>query len=396
MVGCGGGIAAYKICSLVSSWAKAQAPVRVILTAAGAKFITPLTLATLARHPVYTDHDLWEPTGRPLHIELGEWSGVLVIAPLSAHTLGKLALGLADDLLTNMVLASRCPVLIAPAMNTAMWEQTSVQRNLALLLTDPRYHLIPPTSGRLACDTVGTGRMAEPEEILTYTQGLFWTGGGRDLVGKRVLISGGGTREPWDPVRFLGNPATGQMALALARSAFQRGATVTLVHGPLKDPVPEYITAYPVITAQHMGDQLERLFPETDILIMNAAVGDVRPKEVFSHKVPKSALPHELTLEPIPDLVQGLVQKRRPGQCIVGFAAQTGDILGPAWEKLRSKKVDALFVNPVDLPDSGFGQALNQGWILLANGEAHPVDPQPKLAVAHLLWDTLKKTFFDP
>lgn len=390
MVGCGGGIAAYKMCTLVSEWAQANQAVRVVMSAGAEKFITPLTFSTLARHPAYTDQDFWQPhQGRPLHIGLAEWAGVIVLAPLTANTLGKLAYGLADNLLTNTILASTVAVLLAPAMNTAMWQQLSVQRNLELLMRDARYHLLPPTSGRLACDTVGVGRMAEPEEILAYAQSLFWTQGKRDLVGQHVLISGGPTYEYLDSVRFIGNPATGKMALALARSAFHRGARVTLVHGPLCEPLPEFITSHAVISSQEMQAALEKYFPSADVLLMNAAVADVRPAQNYPYKLSKVDLPQSLMLEPVPDILRYLNSQKRVGQRVIGFAAQTGDILTPAWEKLHQKGVDALFVNPIDQPDSGFGQTHNQGYLLLSSGQSKTFVSAPKLAIAHQLWDAL-------
>lgn len=183
LIGVGGGIAAYKVCEVVSTLAKAGAEVRVIMTDRAQQFIPALTLATLSRHPAYTDADFWQPHSRPLHIELGEWAEVFLLAPLTANTLGKLVYGLADNLLTNTVLASTCPVLVAPAMNTDMWEQQSVQRNWQQLQTDSRYHAIDPNAGILACDRVGKGRMAEPAEILSHLESLLWTGGKRDLQG---------------------------------------------------------------------------------------------------------------------------------------------------------------------------------------------------------------------
>ena len=236
LIGVGGGIAAYKVCEVISTLVQTGIEVRAILTAAAQDFITPLTLTTLCRHPAYTDKNLWQPTHtRPLHIELGEWADVLLLAPLTANTLAKLATGLADNLLTNTVLASTGPILVAPAMNTTMWRQPPVQRNWQQLIQDNRYHTLGPDLGLLACDTVGAGRMSEPPAIVTYVKSLLWTGGKRDLKGKHLLISAGGTREHLDPVRFLGNPATGKMGIALAEAACHRGATVTLVHGHLPE-----------------------------------------------------------------------------------------------------------------------------------------------------------------
>ncbi|MEJ1935698.1 bifunctional phosphopantothenoylcysteine decarboxylase/phosphopantothenate--cysteine ligase CoaBC, partial [Nostoc sp. NIES-2111] len=327
LVAVGGGIAAYKVCEVVSSLFKSGVEVRVIVTRSAQQFITPLTLATLSRHPAYTDDDFWQPThSRPLHIELGEWADLMVIAPLTANTLAKLTHGMADNLLTNTVLASTCPVLLAPAMNTDMWEQLTVQRNWQQLLTDSRYHGIGTASGLLACDRVGAGRMAEPPEILTYTQSLLHTKGKRDLTLKRVLISAGGTQEYLDPVRFIGNPSTGKMGLALAQAALHRGAQVTLVHGAANWDVPLGVQAIPIISAEEMQQVMLEYLPNADIIIMSAAVADVKPKDYSTEKLPKRSLPRSLPLEPVPDIVAQLGQLKQPHQRLIGFAAQTGDI----------------------------------------------------------------------
>ena len=296
LIAVGGGIAAYKVCELVSTLFKTGVEIRVILTQAAQQFITPLTLATLSRHCAYTDDDFWQAThSRPLHIELGEWADLLVIAPLTAHTLAKLACGMADNLLTNTVLASTCPVLLAPAMNTDMWLQLAVQRNWRQLLTDSRYHGMMTASGLLACDRIGAGRMAEPLEILTYIQSLLHTGGTRDLTGKSVLISAGGTREYFDPVRFIGNPSTGKMGLALAQAALHRGADVTLVHGLATWDVPLGVQAIPVVSAEEMQQVMQSYLQNADVIIMSAAVADVKPQDYSPEKLPKRSLPQLFT-----------------------------------------------------------------------------------------------------
>ena len=261
---------------------------RVILTKSAQKFITPLTLSTLSRYQAYTDENFRQPIySRPLHIELGEWADLIVIAPLTANTLAKLAYGMADNLLTNTVLASTCPVLLAPAMNTDMWEQVAVQRNWQQLLTDSRFYGMETGSGLLACDRIGAGRMAEAAEIFIYIQSLLYTQGKRDLVGKEVLISAGGTREYLDPVRFIGNPSTGKMGLALAQAALHRGAKVILVHCPGSWDVPLGVEAIPVITAEEMQGVILKHLPSADIIIMSAAVADVKPRDYSSEKLPK-------------------------------------------------------------------------------------------------------------
>ncbi|WP_310490128.1 bifunctional phosphopantothenoylcysteine decarboxylase/phosphopantothenate--cysteine ligase CoaBC [Chamaesiphon sp. VAR_69_metabat_338] len=399
LIGIGGGIAAYKVCEIVSSLFKAGIEIKVLLTASAEQFITPLTVATLSRHPAYTDRDFWQPIHqRPLHIELGEWADLLLIAPLTANTLGKLAHGLADNLLTNTVLASTCPVLLAPAMNTEMWEQISVQRNWQLLRQDPRYHAAGPGAGLLACDRVGMGRMAEPEEILPYIHSLLHTQGRLDLSGKRILISTGGTREFFDPVRFIGNPATGKMGLALAQAAVHRGGIVTLVHGSLPDiSIDRRINLIPVVDSATMHDRMLANFPAADLVIMSAAVADVKPAHYSDRKLPKQQLPNALELSPVPDIIAALSKLRQPHQKIIGFAAQTGDIIPPALEKLERKQLDAIVANPVDIPDRGFGSDRNQAVIIkksrnLAQPQQYEqieIQPCAKLEMAHQILDSI-------
>lgn len=397
LVGVGGGIAAYKVCDVVSTLAKAGAEVQVILTDRSQQFVTPLTFASLSRHPAYTDQDFWQPSyTRPLHIELGEWAEVVLIAPLTANTLAKLAYGLADNLLTNTVLASTCPVLLAPAMNTDMWQQASVQRNWQLVQSDDRYHTVGPGAGILACDRVGAGRMAEPVEIVSQLRSLLYTQGQRDLAGKRILISTGGTREYLDPVRFIGNPSTGKMGIALAQAAQHRGATVTLVHAPMDDRllamIPQ-VQQVSVVSAADMYQAMVAHLPQADWILMAAAVADVRPAHYSAEKLPKRSLPQALPLEFATDVVAALSQLKQPHQRLIGFAAQTGDIVTPALEKLQRKQLDAIVANPIDQPDSGFGSDQNQAIILDRHGQKMIVPPCSKLEMAHRLFDWMRDNF---
>ncbi len=388
LVAVGGGIAAYKVCQVVSSLFQAGYQVRVILTETAQKFITPLTFSTLARHSAYTDADFWHPTqARPLHIELGEWAEVILIAPLTANTLGKLAQGLADDLLTSTVLASTCPILVAPAMNTVMWNQAMVQKNWRMLTTDVRYFYLEPRFGRLACDAVGPGRMAEPEELITTINLLLLTGGKRDLIGKKLLITGGGTQEYLDPVRFIGNPASGKMGLALAQAAHIRGANVLLIHGPQTLSIPQEIPSMAVTSAAELQNQLQGVWPNFDWLIMAAAVGDVRPEFQAKAKLSKLEIPNPLPLEFIPDLVQNLAAQKQPHQTVIGFAAQTGDIATPAWNKLQQKGLDFIVANPIDQRNSGFQSDHNQALIFHKTGQKTAVPLTSKLALAHILYN---------
>ena len=390
LVGVGGGIAAYKVCEVVSTLFKAGIEVRIILTNSAQKFVAPLTFATLSRHRAYTDEKFWESSNsRPLHIELGEWADVFVIAPLTANTLAKLACGMADNLLTNTVLASKCPILLAPAMNTEMWEQHTVRDNWQKILTDSRYHSMGTASGLLACDRIGAGRMAEPAEIVNHVQSLLHTAGKRDLVGKQVLVSGGGTREYLDPVRYIGNPSTGKMGLALAQAALHRGAKVTLVHATVSWELPLGIEAIPVVTAEEMRQAMLLYLQIADVIIMSAAVADVKPQEYSKQKLPKYRLPDNLALEPVTDIIAEIARRKQPRQKLVGFAAQTGDIVTPALEKLQRKNLDAIIANPIDKPDSGFGSDTNKAVFLDKSGQQIEISPCSKLKMAHHIFDFL-------
>ena len=368
LIGVSGGIAAYKVCEVVSTLAKAGVEVRAMLTDAAQEFVTPLTFATLCRHPAFTDKDFWQANhGRPLHVQLGEWAEVFVIAPLSANTLAKLAGGFADNLLTNTVLASSCPILLAPAMNTDMWEQHAVQRNWREVLSDGRFHAAHPGTGILACDRAGAGRMAEPCEILPHIESLLYTEGDRDLAGRRVLVSAGGTREHLDPVRFIGNPSTGKMGIALAQAALHRGAAVTLVHcisdSQLLDAVKGVspkMRLVNAITAEGMREGMLECFPDADLTVMAAAVADILTE---------------------------LGKLKQPHQKLIGFAAQTGDIVKPALEKLRAKKLDAIVANPIDKMGAGFGSNTNQAILINAAGKQVEIAPCSKLEMAHRLFD---------
>jgi phosphopantothenoylcysteine decarboxylase/phosphopantothenate--cysteine ligase len=393
LIGIGGGIAAYKVCEVISSLAKAGVEVRSLLTESAQAFITPLTVSTLSRHPAYTDRDFWQPQARPLHIELGEWASVILIAPLTANTLAKLVHGLADNLLTNTVLASTCPILVAPAMNTDMWEQAIVQRNWQQLLTEPRYHALDPGVGVLACDRVGSGRMAEPEVILPHLASLLQTQGQRDLTGKRILISAGGTREHLDPVRFIGNPSTGKMGIAIAQAAAHRGAIVTLIHAPI---APYLLASLPsiqviaVTSATEMHQTLLTHFPTADWTIMTAAVADIKPSTHHPAKLPKRSLPPALDLDPVPDLVADLATRKQPHQRVIGFAAQSGDIVPPALEKLQRKQLDAILANPIDQPNSGFGSDRNQAILIDRHGRQQTIPECAKLELAHHLLNFIR------
>ena len=405
LIAISGGIAAYKICEVISTLAKAGAEVRAILTDSAQQFITPLTIATLCRHQAYTDADFWQPThGRPLHIQLGEWAELLVIAPLTANTLAKISVGMADNLLTNTILASSCPVLLVPAMNRQMWQQNIVQQNWQNVLShNERFHGMTPVAGILACDfplkesegwQVGSGRMAEPKQILAHIESLLHTEGKRDLVGKQVLVSAGGTREHLDPVRFIGNPSTGKMGLAVAQAAIHRGATVTFVHAPIKTELlallPDEVEGVSVTTAEQMRRAMLERFSQADITVMTAAVGDVQPEDYHDYKLSKADLPTVIPLKHCVDILAELGKIKQAPQFLVGFAAQTGDILTPALQKLEAKNLDIIVANPVDQVNAGFGSDTNTATLINRRGKQVDFVGGSKLRLAHHLFDLIE------
>ena len=403
LLGIGGGIAAYKLCEVASTLAKGGAQVRAILTDRAEDFITPLTVGTLCRHRAYGDADFWHPASgiptdplpqHPLHIALGAWAEVMLLAPLTANTLAKITHGFADNLLTNTLLASSCPVLVAPAMNTDMWQQYAVQQNWQKLQENDRYGRIAPDSGILACDRVGTGRMAEPSVLLSYLESWLQTQGKPDLQSKRILVTAGATREYLDPVRFLSNPASGRMGIALAEAALHRGAEVTLIHGVLPDApsLSPGIQTIALTTTQELHNALHQEFPRHDWLLMAAAVWDLQPRDRSSVKLPKAALPNPLPLDPVPDLVASITPHKQPHQKVIGFAAQTGEIIAPAWEKLQRKGLDAIVANPIDQPHSGFASDYNQAIVINAQGEEYPIGLCTKLAMAHQIYDWILRS----
>ncbi|MEO0684984.1 MAG: bifunctional phosphopantothenoylcysteine decarboxylase/phosphopantothenate--cysteine ligase CoaBC [Cyanobacteria bacterium J06649_11] len=388
LIGVCGGIAAYKICEVVSTLFKSGVEIRTILTNSAQHFITPLTFSTLSRQSAYNDENFWNHNNsRPSHIELGEWADIILIAPLTANTLAKLAYGIADNLLLNTVLASTCPILLAPAMNTDMWEQVTVQQNLQKVLNFNRFHGLDTASGLLACDRVGAGRMAEPQEIISYVQSLLFTGGKQDFSGKKVLISAGGTREYLDPVRFIGNPATGKMGLALARAALHRGADVTLIRGTANWDFPLGVKGITVDTAEEMRSQMLQCLADADLIIMSAAVADVKPRECSQQKLPKKELPQALPLDNVGDIIAELASCKGDNQKLIGFAAQTGDIVTPARDKLRRKNLDAIVANPIDKINSGFGSNTNQAIYIDKHGKEVEIPMCSKLEMAHRILD---------
>ena len=394
LVGISGSIAAVKLPLLVSALAKRGAHVRCVLTPSAAQLVSPLALASLSRERCHLDADQWSHTApRPLHVELAEWAELVLLAPLSATTLGRWVHGLGDTLLASTLLATEAPVLAAAAMNTAMWSAPGVRANWEQLQAFERVLPLGPAEGLLACDRQGSGRMAEPELLLLALESLASWGWRRDWHGRRLLVSAGPTREWLDPARCISNPSTGRMGVLLAQAARWRGAQVDLVHGPLQlDPAwLEGLNRHPIDTGAELQQVLQQLQSQMDAVAMAAAVADHRPAVTLSHKPEKAAVAAALAAawEPVPDLLVELVSRRPAGQRILGFAAQSGDVLPQAQAKFARKGCDLLFANPIDQADAGFASATNQGWLLGPGEAVEHLEPMRKLPLAHRLLTAL-------
>ena len=398
-----GSIAAVKTPLLVSALVQAGAQVRCVVTASAARLVSPVALATLSRQPCLQDADQWDPARpRPLHIELAEWADLVVVAPLSATTLSRWVRGDGEGLLASLLLACECPVLAAAAMNTAMWKHAAVRRNWGLLHDDPRVLPLAPEGGLLACDRIGTGRMADPGRIeLAAASALLQADAEGQLKfdwrGRHLLISAGPTLEPLDSVRFLSNHSSGRMGVLLAQAAHLRGATVDLVHGPLQLPQSwlEGLQCHSVVGSAEMDQTLQDLQPKADAVVMCAAVADVQRTSTNGvKKLPKERLIASMQdgWQLVPDLLQGLVSRRSAGQSLLGFAALAGpdeQLLELGRSKLHAKGCDLLMVNPIDRPGQGLDSSLNAGW-LLGPGDRHQQCPlEDKLVLSHRLLDRL-------
>jgi phosphopantothenoylcysteine decarboxylase/phosphopantothenate--cysteine ligase len=368
--------------------------VRCVLSPSAERLVSAVALASLSRAPCNIEADQWSHrAARPLHIELAEWAEVVLLAPLSATSLARWVHGMADTLLVSTLVACEAPVLAAPAMNSAMWAAPSVRRNWRELRSWERVLPLEPGSGLLACDRVGDGRMAAPGMLLLALESLLLAGCRRDWQGRRLLVSAGPTREPLDPARCLTNPSTGRMGVLLAQAARLRGATIDLVHGPLT-VAPEWLDGlhcHPVDTAAAMEAALKRLQGGADAIAMAAAVADHRRRTPQTTKLPKQAMADALRSgwEAVPDLLAHLVQRRPPAQVILGFAAQSGEVLEEARAKFARKGCDLLFANPIDRAGAGFAAAGNQGWLLGPGKQERHFGPTGKLALAHGLLTAL-------
>jgi phosphopantothenoylcysteine decarboxylase/phosphopantothenate--cysteine ligase len=387
-VGVGGGIAAYKACELVRALVKEDAAeVRVVMTEAATRFVTPLTLQALARRPVLSD--LLDPAQDSAygHLAVARGLDLFIVLPATADLLARIRAGMANDAVTTTLLAARCPVLLAPAMNTAMWEHPVTAQNVAALAAIPQFQLVGPESGALADGDVGAGRLAELETILAAAARMLAK---KDLAGKRVLITAGPTREAIDPVRYLTNRSSGKMGYALAQAALARGAAVTLISGPVSLTPPGGATVRQVTTAQEMLRATLAALPGTQVVIASAAVADYRPAQVAPQKLKKSDAAETLQLERTPDVLAEASRAAGTGlqrPLFVGFAAETEALLAHAGEKLQKKNLDLVVANDVSRTDRGFEVNHNAATLLFRDGSSEAVPLQSKDALADLVLD---------
>lgn len=384
LLGVTGGIAAYKACFLTRLLSAAGAEVQVVMTEAATHFIGPDTFAALTGRPVHSS--LWEEPGSVLHVRLAREADLAVVAPATANTIAKMARGEADDLLTSTLLEVKGPVVVAPAMHTGMVENPATQENLKTL-AERGVRIVGPVVGALAAGDEGAGRMSEPQDIFDQVEAA--AGRGRDLEGRRLLITAGPTWEPIDPVRFLGNRSTGKMGFAIVREAVARGAEVLLVLGPGTEAPPAGATLAPVTTAEEMRAVVIDRLRSVDAVVMAAAVADFRPREAATTKIKKGAGPPELALEQTPDILAEIASLRTKDQVIVGFAAETGDLENAGREKLERKGLDLIVVNEVGREGTGFGSDTNDAMILSRDGEGESLRTWTKDELARAICDRL-------
>ena len=392
VLGVGGGIAAYKSAELARGLMERGMRVQVVMTDAAREFITPLTFASLTGHKVITGLFASGSSDETLssaveHIAVAQDNQVLVIAPATANLLARLANGLADDFLTTMYLAFTGRVVLAPAMNNNMWTHPATQENLTALRK--RGHIIvEPEEGLLACGTTGPGRLADPERIAEVVAGLNF--GSRDLEGETVLITAGPTQEPLDPVRYISNRSSGKMGYALAEAAAQRGAQVILVSGPVALSEPHGVRVVHVRTAVEMHDAVMSHLSEASIIVKAAAVADYHLAQVPRHKIKKTAMRMTVDLDPTPDILAELGRKKGD-RLLIGFAAETQNLIESARQKLESKNCDMVVANLVNQEATGFEADENEVVLVLSTGETIPLSRAPKREIADRIFDQVLK-----
>ena len=392
LLGVTGGIAAYKIANLASMLKKQGANVKVIMTENACQFITPMTFETLTAQKVYTDTFDRNFEFKVDHIELGKWADVFLIAPATANVIGKLANGIADDMLTTTALAMRCPILVSPAMNTAMFENKVVKHNIMKLRTYGM-DIIMPASGHLACGDTGAGKMPEPEMLLEYIKrGVYKK---KDLVGKKVCVSAGPTREAIDPVRYISNNSTGKMGVEIAKMAAYRGAKVSLVIGPSNVFVPDFINRIDIKSAEDMYDEIMKISDSQDIIIKAAAVADYTPANYSDEKIKKKDGDLSIELSRTKDILKELGERKENNpkkQFICGFSMETENMEENSKNKLAKKNADMIVANNVKVEGAGFGTDTNVVTIFTKDNEIR-LDKLSKLEVAEKIFDEIVRNF---
>jgi phosphopantothenoylcysteine decarboxylase/phosphopantothenate--cysteine ligase len=383
LLGVSGGIAAYKAALLARLLSDAGMEVTAVLTDAATRFVGPDTFSALTGRPAFVS--LWDRPGEVLHVRLAHETDVAVVAPCTANTIAKLAHGLADDLLTSTLLEYDGPLVLAPAMHSGMWDAPATQTNVGTL-SSRGVRIVGPVDGPLAHGDSGPGRMSEPAEIADAVLAALRP---RDLERARVLVTAGPTHEPIDPVRFIGNRSSGKMGIAIAREAAARGATVTLVLGPGTIAPPPTLEVVRVQTADEMRSAVVDRSAAADVIVMAAAVADFRPKAPNESKMKKEAGVPDLMLEPTSDILAELGERRRTGQFLVGFAAETDNVEEAGREKLRSKHLDALVANAVGREGTGFGSETSEATIMVADGEDVPMRSWSKPELASAVCDLI-------
>lgn len=382
VLGVTGSIATYKAVALASALVQSGAHVDVIMTESATKMVQPLSFQAITHRPVLTDMFSLMAETDIGHVTLGKIADALLIAPATANTIAKLALGLADNLLTTTALAATCPIIVAPAMETNMWRHPATQANIATL-RERGVRIVEPEAGYLASGASGVGRLAAPERILTALRRTLTP---QDWAGRRVVVTAGGTREAIDPVRFISNHSSGAMGYAVAEAALDRGADVTLISTARHIPTPEGATLIPVESARDMREAVLNAIQDADALFMAAAVADYRPADVAAQKIKKSDDDLVLRLVRNPDILADVKQVRPARLVVVGWAAETDHLIENARQKLERKGLDLIIANPV--PQS-FGDGRVQATLISRHGEPRPLEPMPKDALAHLILDAV-------
>jgi len=387
VIGITGGIAAYKIAHLVREFIKAGAEVKVLMTEAAKEFITPLTMATLSKNPVLTDFFNPENGDWNSHVDLGLWADAMVIAPATANTLAKMNHGIADNLLLTSYLSAKCTIFFAPAMDLDMYQHPATKKNIAALIK--RMHIcIDADSGELASGLTGKGRMAEPIEIFKTVESFF--NKKQSLSGKNVLITAGPTHEPIDPVRFIGNYSSGKMGYAIAEECKRRGASVTLVSGPVSIKKPSGINVVYVTSAKQMFEACVNNFPETDIAIMNAAVADYTPAKTSDLKIKHKGNNLTIELKPTMDIASELGKLKKDNQILIGFALETDNEEKNAAEKLVKKNLDFIVLNSLQDKGAGFGHDTNKISIVFKDNNIKKFELKSKKEVAEDIVDEIE------